>query len=239
MPSYKSGTKLTALISLVYELKSFILMLMHPISRGQLLQVQLALLIAIALQLNLNDQLTIGQRTAIILIELSLVFVIGFTAPRRHRSFGSVNRTAAIVLIGLLTVANIISLFLVCNALIHGTSNISGLDLLSSSLAIYATNIIVFGLWYWEIDSPGLTGIREHKMHADFEFPQMRNNKRYSEWEPTFLDYMYLSITNALNFAPADTVPITHGAKLLMGTQAVISLLTLALVATKAVSILA
>jgi uncharacterized membrane protein len=58
-------------------------------------------------------------------------------------------------------------------------------------------------------------------------------------WSPTFFDYLYTSLTNATAFSPTDTMPLTHRAKLLMSMQSLISLITVALVAARAVSILA
>ena len=67
---------------------------------------------------------------------------------------------------------------------------------------------------------------------------QQDRPKEFKDWRPTYLDYLYLSVTNAINFAPADTKPVTHAAKLLMGTQALVSVFTLALVVARSVSII-
>jgi uncharacterized membrane protein len=58
-------------------------------------------------------------------------------------------------------------------------------------------------------------------------------------WSPGFIDYLYLAFTNATAFSPTDTMPMSPRAKLLMMVQAAISLLTVALVAARAVSVLA
>jgi uncharacterized membrane protein len=93
-------------------------------------------------------------------------------------------------------------------------------------------------LWYWEIDSPGLSGKRWSKHDKDFQFTQQDMKSEFPNWSPEFGDYLYLSVTNALNFAPADTRPITRQAKYLMAGQAVVSVFTLALVIARSVSIL-
>jgi uncharacterized membrane protein len=100
------------------------------------------------------------------------------------------------------------------------------------------TNIIVFAMWYWEIDSPGLTRTKWSVHDKDFQFTQQNMKKEFPNWQPEFIDYLYLSTTNAINFAPADTKPLTRSAKLLMGSQALISVFTLALVIARSVSIL-
>ena len=142
------------------------------------------------------------------------------------------------MLLALISISNISPLMLVLNSLIVGSSHLSGYVLLVSAVAIFLTNIIVFGLWYWEIDSPGLSGSKWSKHDKDFQFTQQDLGSSYTDWQPRFPDYLYLSITNAINFAPSDTRPLTGQAKLLMGTQSLVSVLVLALVIARSVSIL-
>jgi hypothetical protein len=155
---------------------------------------------------------------------LVLVACIGITAPKRHISFKNFNRTIAVLLIALLSFANISSLVLVINGLLNG-SQVPGKHLVGAAFAIFVTNIIVFGLWYWELDSPGLTGVKKHDAKPKFDFPQLESN-------------LYVSITNASAFSPTDTLPLTHSVKAIMSTQALISLLTVVLVTARAVNIL-
>jgi uncharacterized membrane protein len=93
-------------------------------------------------------------------------------------------------------------------------------------------------LWYWEIDSPGLTRTHWSKHNKDFQFTQQDMQTEFPSWQPQFLDYLFLSVSNAVNFAPADTRPLTHQAKMLMSSQSLISVFTLALVVARSVSIL-
>ncbi len=209
---------------------------MHPIRRNELWHAQATLLLAIALQLTLTNELRIGSKYLIAGLELLLVIGIGFTAPRRHKSAESINRTISILLIGLISFANAGALILLINALING-SPIPGHDLLVGAMAIFLTNIIMFGLWYWELDSPGLSGrLKVDKEH--FLFPQEVSHK-FEGWQPTFSDYLYVSLTNGSAFSPTDTMPLTHIAKALMGIQALVALLTVVLVTARAVNILA
>ena len=104
--------------------------------------------------------------------------------------------------------------------------------------SIFLTNIIVYALWYWEIDSPGLTAKRWSKHDKDFQFTQQDMPHEFPTWRPQFVDYLYLSIINAVNFAPADARPLTRSAKLLMASQSLVSVFTLALVIARSVSIL-
>ena len=217
---------------------------MRPkISRPELMQVQLALLLAIGLQIvtrSIGNELLPGSQFVIIFIELGLALLIGLTVNRhRERTLG-VHHVIAILLLGLLSVINVSGLIYVLNSLIINHAALNGEQLLASAIAIFATNIIVFALWYWEIDSPGLTGTHWSRHDKDFQFSQQDVDlvNSFRNWRPQFGDYLYLSITNAVNFAPADVRPLTLQAKALMAVQSLISVFTLALVIARSVSIL-
>ncbi len=137
-----------------------------------------------------------------------------------------------------ISLANITSLALVLQSLVTGRGEFSGVHLLASAIAIFLTNIIVYALWYWEIDSPGLTSKRWSTSDKDFQFTQQDMVAEFPKWRPEFVDYLYLSVTNAINFAPADARPLTRSAKMLMASQALVSVFTLALVIARSVSIL-
>ena len=111
---------------------------------------------------------------------------------------------------------------------------------LLAAAVIWLMNILVFALWYWELDRGGpLARLKASRRHADFMFPQMLSPTCAPVgWQPGFWDYLYLAFTNATAFSPTDTMPLTAGAKALMTVEAVISLLTVVLVAARAVNIL-
>jgi hypothetical protein len=123
-------------------------------------------------------------------------------------------------------------------ALLSGT-HAGGRSLVYASVPIWLTNVIVFGLWYWELDRGG-PAARLTTAHPppDFLFPQQSAPGSAPGWTPTFLDYMYTSFTNATAFSPTDTMPLTAWAKLLMMLQSLASLLTVSLVISRAVNIL-
>lgn len=213
--------------------------MMHPIGRKELWHAQLVFLLAVILQFTIPNALRFGDKYTIAVIEIILVASIGLTAPKRHISFKGFNRTIAILLIGVVSFANLSSLALVINGLLNG-SQVPGKQLVVAAFAIFITNIIAFSLWYWEIDSPGLTGLKKHDASPKFDFPQMESKLKEGEsWEPTYFDYLYISITNASAFSPTDTLPLTHTTKALMSVQSLISLLTVVLVTARAVNILA
>ena len=202
---------------------------------------QLALFVAIGLQL-LTRQIGIdvlpGSQYLIVGTELALAVLIGLTVNKHKAHSWGLYHFFSVVLLGMITVANISSLIYVLNSLIINHATLSGEDLLISAIAIFATNIIVFALWYWEIDSPGLTRTLWSKFDKDFQFTQQDLEKEFPGWRPQFGDYLYMSVTNAINFAPADAKPLTMQAKALMATQSLISVFTLALLIARSVSIL-
>jgi uncharacterized membrane protein len=100
--------------------------------------------------------------------------------------------------------------------------------------------VIVFGLWFWELDRGG-PGRRAEgvERNPDFLFPQMTSpDFAPADWRPGFFDYLYVALTNAAAFSPTDTMPMTLMAKALMSTQSLVSLLTVVVVAARAVNIL-
>jgi uncharacterized membrane protein len=143
-----------------------------------------------------------------------------------------------LALIALTTVANVVSLAELIHALLYGTKA-GGRSLVYASVPIWLTNVIVFGLWYWELDRGGPSA-RQRTKHRrpDFLFPQMSTPGSAPGWTPNFLDYLYTSFTNATAFSPTDTMPLTAWAKLLMMLQSLASLVTVAVVVSRAVNIL-
>ncbi len=188
--------------------------------------VLLAIGVVILLQLVLNDVLLFDSKYLVVGLEVLLVLILG--------SFSltpSMRRIFAISLIALISVVNAVSLAIVIDLLVT-SSHIDGRQLLVSSLAIYITNIIVFGIWYWELDNTRVDV-------TDFQFPQANSAQSDAPvWRPTFFDYLYVSVTNATAFSPTDTLPLTHRAKFLMMLQSLASLVAVALVAARAVNIL-
>ena len=150
-------------------------------------------------------------------------------------------RWAAMILTALITAMNTAALVALVRTLLAGKAG-SGPTLLIDALNIWGTNVIIFALWFWAIDRGGAV-MRGHPQAAasDFLFPQMtlQVDGKSAPFVPGFVDYLFLSFTNATAFSPTDTLPLSHLAKLLMMAEALISLLTVALVAARAVNILA
>lgn len=114
-----------------------------------------------------------------------------------------------------------------------------GPTLLLDAAAIWLTNMLAFALWFWSLDraSPAYHSLGEAGQ-PDFLFSMLTDVHSETGWVPGFVDYLYLAFTNATALSPADTLPLTERAKLLMMLQAMVSLLTLVVVAARAVNIL-
>ncbi len=208
--------------------------------RDPLWQVQLSLLVAIALQLVLPDKFVAGPRAILPTLEVILLASLIFTTPKEPIFRSLARRLNVVAFIALISVGNIYSLERVAQQLLAGGRITNGRELIIASINIYITNIIIFGLWYWELDGGGPGHRRRVAAHErDFLFPQMATPEIAAKnWQPTYIDYLYVSATNATAFSPTDTMPLSRRAKLLMLVQSVVSLITLALVAARAVNIL-
>ena len=198
-----------------------------------------AIIVAVALYVTLPEKLTYGPTWLLPVLELGLIIPLSLTAPHRHAAEERWQGIAAVALIALVNAANVASLVLLVHELASGTK-IPGTQLLVSAVQIWLTNVIVFGLWYWEMDRGGPDDRAGNTGRPpDFLFPQMVSPScAPQDWRPSFVDYLFVAFTNATAFSPTDTLPLSAGAKALMAVQAVASLLTIALVAARAVNIL-
>jgi hypothetical protein len=197
---------------------------------------QLATLVALLLYLALPVQLTLGPNWIIPLAEgaglvaLVLATRAGRTEARR--------RGLAIGLVSLAVVANLTALGLLTHYLIAG-GRASGSNLIGGGVLIWTTNWLLFGVLYWEIDRGGPVRPAGTKPAPDLLFPQMSDPGFAPRgWMPTFVDYLYVSLTNQTAFSPTDTMPLTIRLKLLMGVQGVAGLVTTGVIVARAVNIL-
>lgn len=211
----------------------------------------IAILVAIVLYALLPEQLLLGPRLLIPVVEFALLVVVVATNPRRLTRETRVSRTASLVLTGVVLATNLLALVLLVHDLVSN-SNSGAHALLLAALQVWATNVIGFGLLYWELDRGGPVSRtqrpREELPLADFRFPQDEDSgnvvevaagsSEKSDWMPTLIDYLYVSTTNSSAFSPTDTMPLSARAKVLMGTQATAALLTSLLVIARAVGAL-
>ena len=140
-------------------------------------------------------------------------------------------RAASIGLTVVLSLANAVSAGRLILRVVEGRFGSTAGPLLLSGGAIWATNVIVFGLWYWELDRGG-PAARAHGVEdvPDFRSADDEPGSGAPDWEPRFADYLYVSFTNATAFSPTDVLPMATWVKMTMMLQSVVSLSTVALV---------
>ena len=202
--------------------------------------VSLAVLFMIALQVRLPGDLSPAGQWLLPAIELVLLVVLVGANPRRIDRRSPALRGLGLTLIGVASLANGWSVALLVDGLVRGTTGSKPGPLLATGANIWMTNVIIFALWYWELDRGGPAARAAGADPVpDFLFPQMAETSiSFHDWEPEFTDYTYVSFTNATAFSPTDTMPLSRWAKLAMMVQSAISLVTAALVIARAVNIL-
>jgi hypothetical protein len=150
-----------------------------------------------------------------------------------------VTRTLSFTLLGVVTLALLVSVALLVVTLPHRSAAQSR-TLLQEAALLWLMNILVFSLWYWEIDGGGPRKRHEAGHRAvDLLFPQQAQEKNlYEAWAPHFLDYLFVSFTTATALSPTDTMPLSRRAKALMMIEALIALTIIAILASRAINIL-
>jgi len=203
--------------------------------------VTIAILTAAGLQVLVPDRFTfVHPQWLLPSLEVLLLVTLTILNPVRVSRHTAAARYLTLTLAGIISVDNGSSAALLDAKLIGGHAGAQAGPLLASAAAIYLTNVIAFGIWYWELDRGGPTArAAAHSPYPDFLFPQMtQHHLARKDWEPAFGDYLYLSFTNAMAFSPTDTLPLTRWAKLLMAFQSAVALSTIALVVARSVNIL-
>jgi uncharacterized membrane protein len=199
----------------------------------------LAVLLSIALYLRLPDRLTAGPHFIVPALELALLVPLSIANPTKLTRESRDMRVVSLALIALVNLANATSLVRLIGLLLKG-GDTNGRQLIDAGVGVWVTLVIVFSLWYWELDRGGPQA-RAYHDHGppDFLFPQMDvPGVVRGPWAPTYIDYLFLSLTNCMAFSPTDTLPLTPRAKVVMGTQSLASIATVAIVGARAINIL-
>jgi uncharacterized membrane protein len=203
----------------------------------------IAVIIMIALQVWISGTLNIYPGWVLPAVEGVLLLILLLANPGRVNREERRLRLLGLAIVVAASAANAVA----AGALIydiltdHATlGQMSPARLLLTGGAVWLTNVVVFALWYWELDSGGPASRANHSQeHPDFLFPQMTAPEQARhDWEPAFADYLYVSFTNATAFSPTDTMPLTRWAKLAMMFQAMVSVALVALVIARAINIL-
>lgn len=203
----------------------------------------ITLLLVILAQVLIPSGDRIGPPLFVPLIELGVFLTMAAIAarpgpvPRRARPF-------VLALFGILVIANAAAAGRLV-ALVLDNGKVGGVTLTASRLLVagflvIVTNVITFGLLYWQLDGGGPSGrIADPAPEPDFQFPQMVDpDPVAARWRPTFADHLYVAYTNVLAFSPTDAMPLTHRAKGLMALQSLISVAVLAVVFARVINIL-
>jgi uncharacterized membrane protein len=205
-----------------------------------LLPAAISIVVAIVLQVTLAGRVANHPRW--ILPGIAAALLVGIVVADRATSnkHSPLLRGAILLLIAVLSAANIASAVRLVIDLVNSQGIRDPGQLLIAGGAIWMTNVIVFGLWYWEFDRGGRAARAANaRPYPSFLFPQMSDPTfAPPDWEPTFLDYLYTSLTCATAFSPTDAMPLSRWAKAAMGLQATISLVIAVLVVARAVNIL-
>lgn len=209
----------------------------------RLLPALAALLTIGAIYALISDQLSLGPAWLMLTLIVALVVPMGLSLRAgRHR----LTRTIAFVLLTIVTWSELVSSVFLVSSLLDAPARLSAVPhdaallLLRDAALIWVVNILTFALWYWEIDAGGPGARHRHGYHSgDFLFPQMTMEQNAARpWSPHFVDYLFLAFNTSTAFSPTDTLVLSKRAKLLMMTQALISLTVLAIIAARAINTL-
>lgn len=201
----------------------------------------LAVLAIIAIQWWLPARLVLGPRWLLPVVELAIGVVLIAANPVRMRKAKPALRVLGLVLITVVGLGTGWSVTMLIIDIVTGYNTGSAAQLTGSGAGIYVMNMLTFAVLFWEFDRGGPIerGLGTDP-YPDFLFPQMTApNMVKPDWEPYFVDYLYLAFTNATAFSPTDTMPLSRWAKVIMGLESAIALATAALVIAKAVNTLA
>jgi hypothetical protein len=201
-----------------------------------------AVVTAMVLTVLLPDTVRAGPSWVLPLVEGVLLGALIAGDPGRIDRRSRLLRSLSIGLVAVLVLGALWSTGQLVDELIHGGPETdSAGELLESGFVVWLSTIIAFALLYWELDSGGAAA-RAHALsdHPQLAFPQQLNPEiAPAGWRPRFIDYLYLSLTNATALSPTDVMPLAAWAKVAMAAQSLISLAILGLVIARAVNVFA
>jgi len=182
--------------------------------------------------------LTLGPRW--LLLAVVSVLLIPTVVSLRTGHY-QLNRVLGYVVSAVITLALVVSLVLLIKAL--PTRAEAAPELLRSAAALWLANILVFALWYWRLDGGGPLQRDRRGAHTEgaFLFPQMTEYSKTAteaNWSPRFIDYLFIAFNMSTAFSPSDTPVLSRWAKVLTMLQSAISLIIIALLASRAIGIL-
>ena len=163
---------------------------------------------------------------------------VGLTAGKAR--WLRVERTVLLLFVALTVLGTLANLANLVGAMVYRSAELSGLQLLASSIAVWVANVLAFSLLYWRIDRGGPEArANDAGTRPDWLFPQTGAVEDAPPgWRPTFVDYLFLSYSTATAFSTTEVAPLTSRAKMLMMLESTISLVTIVVVASRAINIL-
>jgi hypothetical protein len=173
-------------------------------------------------------------------VELALLLLIIAADPGRIDRRSATSRRLTISLIAVMTVANSFGAIVLMYDIVAGVLGMTATDLLGRGALVWVTNVIVFSLWFWELDRGGpAERAAGTPVRPSFAFPEDTMPELAPEgWMPTYPDYLYLSFTNSTAFSPTDTLPVRLWAKMTMMVESAVALVTAILVVARAINVL-
>lgn len=190
-----------------------------------------------------SDRLSFGPRGLILGLIVILIGIIVIAVRVEHIH---ISRSAGLAILALITVAEAVATTTLVASLLGETTRMAevphqaALLLLRDASLIWVVNILTFSFWYWELDGGG-PARRLHYGYtsSDFVFPQATVPRvGQAPWIPHYVDYLFLAFNTSTALSPTDTLVLSVRAKLLMMTQALISLTVLAIIAARAINTL-
>ena len=164
---------------------------------------------------------------------IAVVFLLWLLTRTRHLL------RAIVIANGVLTFGLLANMLALLDALTRLSAQAAE-SLVVDVVLMAITNILIFSIWYWIIDPPGIDETQRVDEPWDFLFPQRGADlPHYETWLPRYTDYLYLAFTTSFAFSPTDTLPLTRRAKMLMLLQSTISIITLTGIAASAIGLLA
>lgn len=175
-----------------------------------------------------------------VLVSVLIVPMVAVSVSTDKARWLHIEGTATLVFISITGIALLDNLQFLLSQMVLGEVKLSGLTLLTSSVAVWAVNVLIFSLVYWRIDRGGPEArANQATPKPDWLFPQQTVPELApSGWSPSFIDYFFLAFCTATAFSPTDGLPLTSRAKALMMLESVLSLATIITVLARAINIL-
>jgi uncharacterized membrane protein len=188
-----------------------------------------------ALYAFLPTKVSIGQSWTLLAVEAVFILPFVLATVTRRRVSPVRLRVGSIILLVIVTLTLAVR---IGHLILTLKRDVNGIGLIYSGLLLYGCNVLMFALWYWEIDGGGPEQRRQSDHEAvDFLFPQQVGSNN-GNWAPQFFDYLYMAFTGATAFSPTDTLPMSHRAKLLMMVEAILALIIISFVVSRAINLI-